>query len=155
MNVKVVEKGKYFDLVSWTRKDLVHYAIRDKSGQQTFETFSPTAQLKGWDLRKHCIQKLRVYDAKGIQKSDCTFRNIVKEAKEVKVGHILVWFNTVNNEYSYSKVVQLSDIFVYYVKPKGFDSCMTFDQLQKLLEKDDVRVIDEGQLPQKIVFPQK
>ena len=155
MNVKIVEKGKYFDLVSWTQKDLVHYAIRDKSGQQTVETFSPTAELKGWDLRKLCIQKLYTYDAKGIQKSTTTFRNVVKNVKEVQVGHVLVWFNTNNNTYSYSKVVKISDIFIYYVKPQGFDSCMTIDQLQKHLEKDDVRVIDEGQLPQKIVFPQK
>jgi len=155
MNVKIVEKGTHFDLVSWTQKDLVHYGIRDKSGQQTFETFSPTAQLKGWDLRKHCLQKLYTYDAKGIQKSDCTFRNIVKAAAEIQVGHILVWFNAVDNSYTYSKVVQLSNIFIHFVKPKGFDSCMTFDHLQKHLEKDEVRVIDEGQLPQKIVFPQK
>ena len=155
MNVKIVEKGKYFDLVSWTQKDLVHYAIRDKSEQQTIETFAPTAELKGWDLRKNCLQKLYTYDAKGLQKSTCTFRNVATNSKDVQVGHILVWFNPGDSMYRYSKVIKLSDIFVYYIKPTGFDSCMTFAQLQKRLEKDEVRVIDEGQLPKKIVFPQK
>jgi hypothetical protein len=50
---KVVQVQGSYEMVSWPQGDVVNYGIRKTSEIVFLQTYKPTPDLKGWDLRKH------------------------------------------------------------------------------------------------------
>ena len=60
MAEKVVQQIGEYELISWIQSDLTYYGIRRISETTLLQTYKPTADLKGWDLRAHVTQQLQL-----------------------------------------------------------------------------------------------
>jgi hypothetical protein len=157
---KVVTGGNYYELVSWMFRDLVHYGIRQKDTFEIVEQFSPTKELKGWELRNYVMQVHKEHEQRGVPKETLPQvqkpkRSLVTRAKEVEVGHILVWPNAKGTALYYAKVVKLSEHLVHYVKHTGDGFCWAYDVLDDYLQDGVVKVVLEDEVPEGTIFVAK
>lgn len=156
MDAKVVREGTVFDVISWTYKDLVHYGIREKATGNLVETFSPSTELKGWALRKHVLEEHAIWEENpAIKLEDDTFRNTVVSVDDIRVGHYMTYWNPTKKEYVYCKVINITDIFIYYVKPDGDKFFWLKETLQAKIDEGLVKCIDQSQIPAPIKFPEE
>jgi len=156
MSAKVVQDGTVFDVISWTHRDLVQYGIREKATGNLVETFSPNAELKGWALRKHVIAEHALWEENpAIKMEDDTFRNTVVGVDDIRVGYYMTYWNPSKKEYVYCKVINITDIFVYYVKPDGDKFFWLKETLQTKMDEGLVKCVAQSQIPEPIKFPEE
>jgi hypothetical protein len=153
MKVKVVKTGESFELVSWEKRDLVHYGIRDKATGNIIETFEPNKKLKGWQMRKQVEATLDKYEAEGIPEERKYKISITKSVDEIRVGHVLVYHNVIKDELVYCKVTKLNHLFVYFDygnRDHGFQHDL--ERLQERIDKDEIWVIRLEDVPEDVTF---
>jgi hypothetical protein len=151
-NVKVVEAGSTYELISWMHKDLANYGIREKATSQILEQFAPTKKLKGWDLRKQVIAKLREYNDKGAPEEKVARRSITIDTEDLQIGNVLVYYNPILDKNVYCRIVKLDEYLVHYVNDEGIKFCFMYDRLQIRIDKSEIWVIKESEVPEGIEF---
>jgi len=137
---KLVEKGNRFDLLSWMHKDLVHYGIKDSQTDQILETFSPTKELKGWELRKHVIELLHKYDKEGVPNEIVTKTSFTKSVEDLVPGNVLAWYNPIKQENTYAIISKITEHLVLS-KSKNSEPCFIKDSLQKKIDSGEIWTI--------------
>ena len=160
MNVKVVQSGKHFELVSWTHKDLVNYGIRAKGSEEILEQFAPTTELKGWDLRKHVVTVLKKYETENVpspdeapKKATQSLQGNIQKVADIEVGHILVWANVYDESKPfYAKVTRVTNHLISYRESTGSEFAWEPSSFQKLVDEKKAMVITEDQVPDGIEF---
>lgn len=156
-NVKVVAAKGDFELISWMHKDLVNYGIREKDGTTMFEQFVPTKNLKGWDLRKKCVEALDTYATEGLKVVETSgkVKQAVTSPYDIEVGHIIVWTNPSNKEMVFGKVFQLEEYMAFYIKPNGEEGFWSYETLDNLMPKGQIKVSNLEDIPEGIIFPER
>lgn len=151
--MKVIKAEGNFELVSWTKNDRVHYAIRETGSDALLEVWEPTDSLKGWDLRKHVIAELDRYDQKGPSKEvQEGYKSVVLSVKDIEEGHVLVWWNPTKEEYSFAEVTDIMSETIHWVKHNGFSFCWIKDSLQQKMDQGIVKVINRDSVPEGLTF---
>jgi hypothetical protein len=151
-NYKVLKTGKWYDLITWMFRDLVHYAILRKEDKLKIETFTPSPKLNGWALRAQAIEKFEAYEKDGISLPKM-FPNAINSIDELMPHHILVTINEAKKQFEFRKILELTPNMCYWIRHDGFDFCSTYKDLQREFDRGLLRVVNRESLPQPIKFP--
>jgi hypothetical protein len=145
--LKIVETGETYELVSWTQKDLVHYGLREKGQPHILETVSPDKKLKGWALRKHCIGLLHHYNEQGMPDEKKLKMTLTKHVKDITEKHVLAYHNAIKEEDVYCKIISITPYLFNYINNRGEKFCFEKESLQNRLDRNEVWVINEADVP--------
>ena len=150
--MKVIKAEGNFELVSWTKNDRAHYAIRETGSDALLAVWEPSEKLKGWDLRKDACEAFDHFvltEGRGNAKD---FRPIVKRAKDVEENHVLVWWNDILEEYTFARVHKVMPLTIHYTTHKGFTACIIKENLDERLRNGITKVIRMSDVPEGIRF---
>ena len=150
--MKVIKADGNFELVSWTKNDKVHYAIRGKSSDSLLAVWEPSEKLKGWDLRKDACEAFDHFVLTAGRGNAKGFRTIVKQAKDVEENHVLVWWNDILKEYTFARVYKVMSQTIHFTTHRGSKSCIIKERLDIRLQDGTINVIRMSDVPEGICF---
>ena len=155
MTYTLIDSQGSYELVSFVQKDLTHYSVRVKESGEICVQQGPTAELKGWALRKAMQEKLKEFASSGVTTN--TFnatRTITNDVKELQPGMVISYVNPNWRENQcFWKIIALGEWLVSTINPNGERMYWMYDSLADKLLSGAFKVMHRDRIPPELIFP--